>query len=255
MWKKILTGFLILLFVAALFLWFIWTRLTVGSTETITAEVGIEELYQTRCGVCHGSDHTEAPRLASLKLLTADAIVHTLQHGVMQNQAATLSDDQQVALAAYISEVKSDDLSTTDFSKGRCAEETSSKDLTALPHVDNWGLGLKNQRYYDEDDLEFTAANVSELELDWAFAFPNSSRARVQPTVTGTTLYTASQTGTIYALDRYTGCVRWTYQADAEVRSALVIGRDSSGRANRIRTAFYGRQKSMIMSWRRSRVR
>jgi len=83
-------------------------------------------------------------------------------------------------------------------------------------------------RYYNQNALKLNAANVGDLELNWVFAFPNASRARVQPTIAGNTLFTASQLGTIYALSRETGCIRWTFQADAEVRSALVIERDST---------------------------
>ena len=123
---------------------------------------------------------------------------------------------------------------TSQVLKGKCADSQYSYDLSADPRVDNWGLGHQNQRYYDYKDLKINASNVSNLQLDWVFAFPNSSRARVQPTIAGNTLFTASQTGTIYALDRRTGCIQWTYQATAEVRSALVIGRDSVGKAHRL---------------------
>lgn len=234
MWKKILRVLFVLLIIAALFLWFIWTRLTQGSTEQITANVATQELFETRCAICHGGAITEAPSIASLKLLPEDQILTALKYGVMKNQAMTLTDDQHKALASYISEVDNDALVASSVIKGLCSDDVDKTDYNSKPHVDSWGLGLENQRYYDQEDLKLDANNVSNLKLDWAFAFPNSSRARVQPTITGNTLFTASQTGTIYALDRFTGCTRWTFQANAEVRSALVIGRDSTGRANRL---------------------
>lgn len=237
MWKKILYTLLIILLIAFLFLWFIWTRLTAGSEEQMTADVATEELFTTRCGVCHGQANSEAPSIAALQLLPADAIVSALKTGVMKNQAITLSDRQHRELADYISTVASDDIVNGTFTQGMCDSEDMGNDLVAYPRVDNWGLGLNNQRYYNHEDLQVSADNVSGLELQWAFAFPNSSRARVQPTIAGNTLFTASQTGTIYALDRHTGCTRWTFQASAEVRSALVIGRDSTGQATRL---FFG---------------
>lgn len=232
--KKVLKVLLLLLVIAALFLWFIWTRLTVGSTEQMTADVATEELFKTRCAICHGGAIAEAPSLSALKLLPEDAIVTTLKTGVMKNQAITLSDEQHRALAAYISEVDNNELNDRDVVRGKCDTDDISSDLDAYPRVDNWGMGLDNHRYANQESLGINAQNVSGLKLEWAFAFPNSSRARVQPTIAGNTLFTASQTGTIYALDRHTGCIRWTFQANAEVRSALVIGRDSSGRANRL---------------------
>ncbi len=234
MWKKALLVLFGLLIIALLFLWFIWTRLTKGSFEKMTADVATKELYETRCGICHGGAIAEAPSLEALKLLPEKAIVTALKSGVMKNQAMTLTDEQHRALAAFISEVDEEKLSDEALKKGRCAEVDITADQIAHPRIDNWGMGLHNQRYYDRADLRLNARNVSKLKLDWVFAFPNSSRARVQPTIAGNTLFTASQTGTIYALDRHTGCTRWTYQADAEVRSALVIGRDSLGRAHRL---------------------
>lgn len=233
MLKKVLIILLVLILLAVAFLFFIWTRLTKGSVEQITANLATEELFQTRCGVCHGGGVAEAPTIDALKLLTEEAIVIALKSGVMQNQAMTLTDDQHKELAAYISEVGSGDLTGASYSKGLC-EEDYLEVYANYPKVDDWGLGLHNQRYYDSEDLQLNAQNVSQLRLDWVFAFPNSSRARVQPTIAGNTLYTASQTGTIYALDRHTGCTRWTFQANAEVRSALVIGRDSTGQASRL---------------------
>ena len=234
MLKKIIIILMVTIVIALLLLWFIWSRLTVGSVERMTADVATQELFDTRCGICHGGAVPEAPNIEALKLMTEDAIVATLKTGIMKNQAITLSDQQHRDLAAFISEVNTDDIADAKVQKGVCAEGVSSEDYSDFPKVDSWGLGLHNQRYYDKSDLKLNAKNVSNLKLDWVFAFPNSSRARVQPTIAGNTLFTASQTGTVYALDRHTGCIRWTFQANAEVRSALVIGRDSTGRANRL---------------------
>lgn len=227
--KVLLTIVLILL---GLFLFF-KSQTKKWSTETITAEVAVKEVYDTRCAICHNGGSPEAPKIEALKLLPQERILAAFKTGVMQNQAAMLSDKQQLALAAYISEVDTD-IATTTIMKGKCAEEETGAYLSDYPRVDNWGIGLNNQRYYDQDDLRIDAKNVENLELSWVFAFPNASRARVQPTIVGNIVLTASQTGTIYALNRKTGCTQWTFQADAEIRSALVIGRDSTGRANRL---------------------
>jgi len=151
----------------------------------------------------------------------------------MRNQAITLTDEQREAVAAYISAVDPSD-ATNEVVKGLCAEGNMEEETADTPKIDTWGMGHKNQRYYNQSDLKINAANVGNLTLDWVFGFPNASRARVQPTIAGNTLFTASQLGTIYALDRNSGCIRWTFQADAEVRSALVIERDSANKASRL---------------------
>lgn len=230
MLKKIVLA-IVLVFVGLFF--FLKREVKSWSTETITADVETKVIYDTRCGICHNGGSPEAPRIEALKLLPQDRILTALKTGVMKNQAAMLTDKQHRALAAYISQIE-EVATDNSLMKGLCAEEESETYRTAFPQVDNWGLGIANHRYYDQEDLKIKARNVDKLELSWVFAFPNASRARVQPTVAGNTLFTASQTGTIYALNRTTGCTQWTYQADAEIRSALVIGRDSLGKANRL---------------------
>ena len=73
------------------------------------------------------------------------------------------------------------------------------------------------------DDAQITAADLPRLELKWAFAFPNAQRARSQPAVAYGAVYVGSQDGTVYALDEETGCVRWTFRAPAEVRTAVIV--------------------------------
>ncbi|MEM8891646.1 MAG: PQQ-binding-like beta-propeller repeat protein [Bacteroidota bacterium] len=203
------------------------------SGESITEDLATQELFESRCGICHNGASPEAPRVSSLKLLPEDQILTALKTGVMKNQAAMLSDKQHRELAAYISEVDAHQESNS-LIKGLCSEEMDLGPTSAAVQVDNWGMGLESHRYQDAENLAINASNVDDLKLDWAFAFPNASRARVQPTISGNTLFTASQTGTIYALNRRSGCIQWSFQADAEVRSALIIGRDSVGRANRL---------------------
>ncbi|MEM6319545.1 MAG: PQQ-binding-like beta-propeller repeat protein [Bacteroidota bacterium] len=228
--KKILLGLVVL--VAGAFIW-LNHQITRSSKETITADLDTKTLFDTRCGVCHNGGSLEAPLVSALKLMPEERILAAMKTGIMKNQAASLSDEQHQQLAAYLSEVD-DGAETNEVVKGLCADDVDMVETTVSPKIDTWGMGYENQRYYDEKDLGITAENVSNLALDWVFAFPNASRARVQPTIAGNTLFTASQLGTIYALDRHTGCIRWTFQVDAEVRSALVIGRDSMNNANRL---------------------
>jgi len=232
--KKILltTGISLLLLLIAAFGWFYW-QITHQTGETIVADLDTKTLFDTRCGICHNKGSTGAPLVAALKLMPEERILSAMTSGVMRNQAMMLSEEQQQALAAYISEVDAAN-AANEVIKGLCADEEMGTETAATPHIDGWGMGHKNQRFYNQDDLKINAANVGDLELSWVFAFPNASRARVQPTIAGNTLFTASPLGTIYALNRETGCTRWTFQTGAEVRSALVIERDSSNQPSRL---------------------
>ncbi|MGI9549612.1 MAG: PQQ-binding-like beta-propeller repeat protein, partial [Aurantibacter sp.] len=232
MLKKILKGATIIVGIIVFGFCFLQSCAEKESKKEIAARAGAE-VYQTNCAACHSGAISEAPKLASLKLLSKEDILTTLQTGVMRNQASTLNKEQHEQLAAFIS--AADETETpNDVVLGKCDEESTDATADATPIISNWGMGLQNKRYYDGEDLKITAENTSKLKLSWAFAFPNATRARVQPTIVGNTLYTASQHGTIYALDHKTGCIRWTFQADAEVRSALVVGTDENGAASRL---------------------
>jgi len=188
-----------------------------------------EVIYNTRCAACHGGAVAEAPRLESLRLLTSAAIVKALETGVMKAQGASLSSAERRKVADYLAKL---DAGKTTVRAGQCAEPASLPPATA--RVSDWGMGPTNARYHHASDLRIDATNAAQLTLEWVFAFPDATRARSQPTVAGNTVFTASQHGLVYALDLATGCIRWTFQAGAEVRSAIVIGTDERGNANRL---------------------
>lgn len=234
--KKIFLSILglLLVFLIVVFSWFYW-QITRQTSETILEDLDTKSLFDTRCGICHDGGSNRAPLVSALQLMPEESILKAMTTGVMQNQAITLTEEQKKSLAAYISQIDPAEKRNQPI-KGLCPDDYTIDEQSANTKIDNWGMGYKNQRYYDKADLKINADNVNDLELDWVFAFPGASRARVQPTIDNNTLFTASQLGTIYALDRYSGCIRWTFQADAEVRSALVIDRDGT---NRAKTLFF----------------
>ncbi|MFK8020240.1 MAG: PQQ-binding-like beta-propeller repeat protein [Pseudomonadales bacterium] len=87
--------------------------------------------------------------------------------------------------------------------------------------VNGWGLDNKNSRYVRSEEAGINGKNVSSLELDWAFALPDSKMPHSQPMITTNVVYIADEPGVIYALDRRSGCTRWTFLAEASVRTAI----------------------------------
>jgi polyvinyl alcohol dehydrogenase (cytochrome) len=83
-----------------------------------------------------------------------------------------------------------------------------------------WGRGVDNTRYQPEPAIR--ATDVSKLALKWAFGYAGSS-ASGQPTIVDGRVFVASATGRVYALDSRTGCIYWTYDAQAGVRTAISI--------------------------------
>ena len=91
-----------------------------------------------------------------------------------------------------------------------------------------WGGTPAGNRFTESGGIK--AAELPRLRLAWAFGFPRALSARTQPTVVGDWLFTASESGEVFALDAKTGCTRWTYQAKAGVRGALSVAALGSGK-------------------------
>ncbi|MFM7274903.1 MAG: PQQ-binding-like beta-propeller repeat protein, partial [Gammaproteobacteria bacterium] len=108
-----------------------------------------------------------------------------------------------------------------------CAANTAHKPGGAT--VSSWGMNERNHRFVDASVAGITPQNVADLRLAWVFDFPGATRARSQPTVDGDTVYVGSQSGAVYAIDLHSGCLRWSFQADTEVRAAVSIEHGAAG--------------------------
>ncbi|MEO8100215.1 MAG: PQQ-binding-like beta-propeller repeat protein [Acidobacteriota bacterium] len=84
-----------------------------------------------------------------------------------------------------------------------------------------WGAGTGNTRY--QRTTSITPANVGRLEVKWAFGFPGSRSVMGQPSVVGGRVFAGTDTGNVYAVDAATGCMLWSYKADAAVRTAITV--------------------------------
>jgi polyvinyl alcohol dehydrogenase (cytochrome) len=93
-----------------------------------------------------------------------------------------------------------------------------------------WGVDAVNSRFQPAAMARLGAAEVPRLKLKWAYGIPNANAAVAQPVVVGGVLYFGSMDGTIHAVDAGTGCVYWTFRADATVRAAMTVAAIQSGR-------------------------
>ena len=66
--------------------------------------------------------------------------------------------------------------------------------------------------------------DVPKLKLKWAFGVPNATAMYGQPAIAGGRLFVGSDNAVVYALNAETGCVYWSFQAGAAVRTAISVG-------------------------------
>lgn len=187
-----------------------------------------EPLFEASCARCHtaaGNDRT--PGLVLLHTLSPRAVVMALETGVMQEQGEDLTPEQRILIAEYLTgrEYERNSLPASAF----CSSTgLSGLDLEAVSWS-GYGGNLHGTGFQTPERAGLSADDVPDLELAWAFAFPEASQARTKPTVIGDVALVASAFGEIMALETETGCVRWSYQADAGVRGGIAVGEGPTG--------------------------
>lgn len=190
--------------------------------EHATASQSAEQLYVDNCAACHDGPIPKAPHRILFPMYGPNNILKALTDGAMKVQASTLSADQKLRLAEHLGESKISSKESVPIV--RCdADSQNDAAKTSSGTISSWGVTGSNTRFIDAKTSALNKDDISKLKLKWSFAYPDATRARSQPTVRNGVVYVGSQDGTVYALDLQTGCAIWTYKADAEVRSSVVI--------------------------------
>ncbi len=178
-------------------------------------------IYEAACASCHEGAVQKAPHREMIGLMTPEAILVTLETGIMREEAAGLSDADRKLVAEFLAGVE---LGTVTAAKlPACEGQLPPLDFEAEPPLTNWGLALTNTRHIDEASAALSPDQLATLKPRWAIRFPDANRVRSQPIFAGGALYVGSHNGKVYALDPASGCVRWSYLASAEVRTGIVI--------------------------------
>ncbi len=164
----------------------------------------------------------------------------------MRYQGLALSGAERRAIAEFITGRKLRG-TVAGNTAGTCAKPPPFQDPFAGPLWNGWGSTLTNTHAQSGALAGLTADQVPRLRLKWALGFPDTTSAWAQPTIAGGRLFVGSQTGTVYSLDAASGCIAWTYTAQAGVRASISIGpfsNSSSGRATAWAAYFSDQQGS-----------
>jgi len=203
-------------------------------------------LYRTYCAICHegaGAD-AQAPSREVMKRLSAEQILQSLESGSMRQQAAERSRAQRRVLAEYVSERPLAAGSGGSIPKSAFCNATPAPSANPLdgPAWNGGGHSITNTRFQSAKAAGLTVDDVPRLKLKWAFGFPGARSAGTQPVVAGGRVYVATAEGELYVLDAKTGCVHWTLEVEASVRSALTLEQRSNGDL----VAYFGDQTANV---------
>jgi polyvinyl alcohol dehydrogenase (cytochrome) len=197
-----------------------------GSATTAPAETAQpgEQVWRRVCAGCHEGGVARAPHRMFLAMMPADGILLALEAGVMRQHATSLAPEERRAVAEFLSGQSLEAARAANVTAPVCDAAHAAFDLAHAPQATAWGVTLENRRFVPAEAAGLASADLPRLALRWAFAFPGAQRIRSQPTVALGAVFIGSQNGTVYALDRDTGCVRWTHRATAEVRTPVIVG-------------------------------
>ncbi|MCH7507033.1 MAG: PQQ-binding-like beta-propeller repeat protein [Proteobacteria bacterium] len=216
-----------------------------GTMETVVAEDVTAEQphpgeapYQANCAACHDQVMYKAPSRFFVSMMGAQNILKAMNGGLMSKQAANISAQDRRAIAEYIAGHSLDDV--VEASQPPACDSEHGFDPSVTPVSSGWGVDAKNTRFQPQRSGGLSITDVPALEVKWAFAYPNAIKARSQPGFGGGAIYFGSQDGTVRALDAKTGCLRWAFQASAEVRTAIVISPWSADDLDADPTLYFG---------------
>jgi polyvinyl alcohol dehydrogenase (cytochrome) len=199
---------------------------TASAQQPVAAAAG-KAVYDRACASCHAGG-SGAPAVATLQLMTPDAIVNALTNGRMQAQGSTLTDAERRAVAEFLTG-RAAGGSPVAAVQTKCSATSPMGSPNGPNDWNGWGNGPANNRFARNGGL--TAAELPRLKLKWAFGYQGVAAARAQPIIAGGRLFIASENAEVHSLDPKTGCTYWTFKAQAGVRSALVAGAYKGGTA------------------------
>src|SRR5690348_4439865 len=187
-----------------------------------------DALYQKNCAKCHSSAaaSNRAPDLKALMKLSPETIYSAITTGVMATAAQQLSPSEKQVLAAYLGGRPLDltDAGSAKQMRNHCEANAPFENVSSSPAWNGWGVNLGNTRFEGPQSAGITAQQVPQLKLKWAFGFPNGDTSFGQPSIAGGRVFVGSDIGYFYAINADTGCVYWSFRAQATVRTAATVG-------------------------------
>jgi polyvinyl alcohol dehydrogenase (cytochrome) len=188
-----------------------------------------ERLYKQHCARCHEGSMPRLPSRETLRQWTPEAIDNSLSSFAMRRQGAALRPAERRAVAEYVAGAPAGSYRAPldVIPKTAYCSQSAGKPASVSgggSGWNGWGANLQNTRLQSREASGLTTPDVPQLKLKWAFGFPGVSASGSQVTVDGGRLFVGSRNGIMYSLNASTGCIIWTFEADAGIRSTPVVG-------------------------------
>lgn len=180
--------------------------------------------FTSKCASCHDTGKDGAPDRYALNRRTPEQILTTLASGPHAEHVKGLTEWQIKVMAVYLGgrPIGAAEAGEAARMPNRCTGAPAFRPFSGS-EWNGWGGDAANTRFQMTPGLG--AGDVPKLALAWAFGFPMGNSAYGQPAVVGGRVFVGSDTGFVYALDAKSGCVHWSFRADAGVRTAPTVGR------------------------------
>jgi polyvinyl alcohol dehydrogenase (cytochrome) len=198
-------------------------------------------IYQRSCAPCHDAGVDRAPTHEALHAMSPERVLAAMESGPMISMANRQSAAGRRAIAEFITGRSfSHPLDTAPAPAAMCtAPAPEFGDPSSGPGWNGWGQNLLNTRFQTAAQAGLSASDLSRLKVKWAFGFPATLDANAHPAIANGRLFIGSTSGNVYSLDAASGCIRWYFNADAGVRSAISIGHIQTDSGSRY-AAFFG---------------
>jgi len=188
------------------------------SAQNASAQDRGASIYDEHCSRCHDLPGTRAPSKDVLAQMSANRIVRTMDFGAMMSVTYILDRAERLAVASWLG-VPGEDREPP--AAAWCRDTRIALGRPRSGHWNGWSPADTNTRF--QANPGFDSSDIPRLRLAWAFGFEGDVNAFAPPAVLGNELFVGSAGGSVYALDAASGCIKWHFQADGPVRTAMLV--------------------------------
>jgi polyvinyl alcohol dehydrogenase (cytochrome) len=224
------------------------------------ARMAAQPIFNNNCASCHKNvkssadpdalRENNAPSTDTLAQMSPETIYAALTTGAMVQQASKLSNDEKRLLAEFFGGRPLGTAEVGDIKNmtNHCAPHTGQSSAqmgNSGASWRGWGNDLMNTRFQPAKAAGLNPDQVSNLKLKWAFGLPSGAETYGQPTIVDGRVFIGDDNSFVYSLDAASGCVYWSFHAEAQVRTAMVIG-PVSGHGSSKYATYFGDRKANV---------